>query len=405
MLARVGSRAVASPCPDPLLKKMPSHRILSVAAAALVAATSLPAQKTTQFPSNDATIQRLWRLGMDSSHTQQLSQALFDSIGPRLTGSPGLTAASNWVIKMYKSWGIDARREQYGTWRGWRRGASHIDLVAPRTRSLEGTMLAWSPGTKGVPVTAEAIVLPKFKDSTEFVKWLPQARGKIVMLSPAWPTCRPSEDWYRWATPASMAHMDSLIAEMQRDWSVMMDENGRPDSTKLYRGTGYSLALGTGTLGTRLEKAGVVGTISSRPKLSGFPNPLAEQGGGAADAGPVADVADAAAAVGTGERSRRRRLWLDDHRRQSGRHAGRRSGWPRRFRRTRRRERGAGHRRLGRDRSVRDLQHQGPGGHAHVRGLRARLSTRREQAASPCSPRPRRAAARRDAGVQHHRRH
>ena len=37
----------------------------------------------------------------------------------------------------------------------------------------------------------------------------------------------------------------------------MTDESGRPDSTKLYRGTGYSLALGTGTLGTRLEKAGV----------------------------------------------------------------------------------------------------------------------------------------------------
>ena len=113
---------------------MPLHRILSGAAAALIVGTSLPAQHSTQFPTNDATIQRLWRLGMDSSHTQQLAQALFDSIGPRLTGSPGLTAASDWVIKMYKSWGIDARREQYGTWRGWRRGASHIDLVAPRAR-------------------------------------------------------------------------------------------------------------------------------------------------------------------------------------------------------------------------------------------------------------------------------
>ena len=48
----------------------------------------------------------------------------------------------------------------------------HIDLVVPRTRSLEGTMLAWSPGTKGKPVKAEAIVLPKFRDSTEFVRVL-----------------------------------------------------------------------------------------------------------------------------------------------------------------------------------------------------------------------------------------
>src|SRR4051812_15244278 len=191
---------------------MTLNRTLSLAGAALISSASLVAlsAQTTQFPNSDATIQRLWRLGMDSSHAQGLAQTLFDSIGPRLTGSPGLTAASDWVIKMYKSWGIDARREQYGTWRGWKRGASHIDLVGPRTRSLEGTMLAWSPGTKGVPVSAEAIVLPKFKDSTEFVKWLPQARGKIVMLSPALPTCRPSEDWYRWSTPASMARLDTL---------------------------------------------------------------------------------------------------------------------------------------------------------------------------------------------------
>src|SRR5262245_60849514 len=246
---------------------MPSVRKLLVSlSVALIAAAPLNAQ-------SDPNIDRIFRVGMDSSHVQKLAQTLFDSIGPRLTGSPGILAASNWVIAQYKAWGIEARREQYGTWRGWQRGVSHIDLVSPRVRSLEGTMLAWSPGTKGAPVTAEAVILPKFKDSTEFVKWLPQARGKIVLLSPAWPTCRPSEDWMRWATPASMARMDTLVAQMQQDWASSQD------STKLYRGTGYGLALGTGTLGMRLEKAGVAGMISSRTKLSGFANPFQQQAG------------------------------------------------------------------------------------------------------------------------------
>jgi carboxypeptidase Q len=255
------------------------RKLTALGAFALTSAAPLAAQ-TTQFPTDDPNIQRIWRLGMDSSHVEKLAQTLFDSIGPRLTGSPGLLAASNWVIGQYKSWGIEARREQYGTWRGWRRGTSNIALVAPRVRSLEGTMLAWSPGTNGTPVTAEAIVLPKFKDSTEFVKWLPKAKGKIVLLSPAWPTCRPSEDWNRWGTAASIARMDTLIGQMQADWAV------NPDSTKLYRGTGYSLALGTGTLGMRLEKAGVVGMISSRNKLQGFANPFAAtQAGGAGGRG------------------------------------------------------------------------------------------------------------------------
>lgn len=248
-------------------------RTLAVAVASLLGATTLSAQ-------NDPTIARIWRLGMDSSHVQSLAQTLLDSIGPRLTGSPSLKSASDWVIKEYKSWGIEAKREPYGTWRGWRRGVSHIDLMQPRTRSLEGTMLAWSPGTNGKPVRAEAIILPKFKDSTEFVKWLPKAKGKIVLLSPAYPTCRPSEDWIKYATPESKARMDSTIALLQRDWAIMTGPDGRPDSTKLYRGTGYSLALGTGTLGMRLEKAGVAGMISSRNKLSGFANPFAAANGG-----------------------------------------------------------------------------------------------------------------------------
>ena len=261
------------------------RRLSAASALALVGAVPLSAQ---QSPTNDPNLQRIWRLGMDSSHVQTLAQTLFDSIGPRLTGSPGIRAASDWVVSQYKAWGIDARREQYGTWRGWRRGTSHIDLVQPRVRSLAGTMLAWSPGTRGRAVTAPAIVLPKFRDSTEFVKWLPQAKGKVVLLSPAWPTCRPSEDWNRFGTPASIARMDTLIAQMNMDWSVMGDSVAgaegrrvfRADSTRMYRGTGYTLALGTGTLGMRLEKAGVAGMISSRNKLSGFTNPFVAAGGG-----------------------------------------------------------------------------------------------------------------------------
>ncbi len=259
---------------------MPFPRILAAASLAALIAAPASAQRATTFPTDDPAIQRIWRIGMDSSRVEQLGQVLLDSIGPRLTGSPGMKSASDWVINQYKAWGIEARREQYGTWRGWRRGVSHIDLVAPRTRSLEGTMLAWSPGTKGKAVNAEAIILPKFRDSTEFVAWLPKAKGKVVLLSPAYPTCRPSEDWNRWATAESRARMDSLIALNNAEWAVMTGPNGRPDSTKLYRGTGYSLALGTGTLGVRLEKAGVAGMLTSRNKLSGFGNPFAAAGGG-----------------------------------------------------------------------------------------------------------------------------
>ncbi|MEK6597460.1 MAG: peptidase M28, partial [Gemmatimonadota bacterium] len=125
---------------------MPRFRQLVLASLlAVLPLAPVTAQTPQGFPTNDPALQRIWRLGMDSSRVQQLSQVLFDSIGPRLTGSPGYAAASDWVIQQYRAWGIEAKQERYGTWRGWRRGVSHVDLVAPRVRSLEGLMLAWSP--------------------------------------------------------------------------------------------------------------------------------------------------------------------------------------------------------------------------------------------------------------------
>ena len=225
-------------------------RVLAVGLA-LVAAP-LAAQST---PPDNPLLRRIWTLGMDSSQAEPLAQVLFDSIGPRLTGTDLQKAGNDWLVRTYRSWGIDARNERVGTWRGWRRGHSHIDLVAPRQRTLEGTMLGFSPGTRGKNLDAATVILPRFTDSTEFVKWLPQARGKFVLVAAPQPTCRPAENWEKNAPADEKVRMDSLRAQVRREWAG-------PN----VRGTGYSLALGTGELGLRLEQGGVAGVITSRPK-------------------------------------------------------------------------------------------------------------------------------------------
>ncbi|MFI5228360.1 MAG: M28 family peptidase [Gemmatimonadales bacterium] len=254
------------------------RRLLSFVAGAALAAAPHRLHAQT-FPTNDPVIQRIWAMGMDSSHTYSLSQTLFDSLGPRLMGAPNLKAAQDWLVKMYQSWGIEAKNERYGTWRGWRRGYSHIDLVTPRVRSLEGTMVGYSPGTGGKAVTAPVVILPKFRDSSEFVQWLPQARGKLVLVAAPMPTCRPPEDWAQNATESSQLRMDSLVVATQAAWNPPRGVNAGAGGG--VRGTGYSLALGGGTLGMRLEQAGVAGVITSRPKLSfRIPNPNQQTAGG-----------------------------------------------------------------------------------------------------------------------------
>jgi hypothetical protein len=255
---------VLAPCPirdeieavrRPLTYNFPTMRRLY---AALLAALCIAAPGHAQtLPVDDPVLHRIWSLGMDSSHTESLAQVLFDSIGPRMTGTAGQKSGDDWLVRTYKSWGISARLERVGTWRGWRRGYSHIDLIAPRVRTLEGTMLGFSPGTAGKPLTAAPIILPRFADSSAFVRWLPKARGRLILVSAPQPTCRTTDDWTAQATPASRERMDSLRAQVRREWA-------NPD----VRGTGYSLALGTGELGLRLEAAGVAGIVTSRSKDS-----------------------------------------------------------------------------------------------------------------------------------------
>ena len=234
-------------------------RRLPALRAATLAAVCLPtlAHAQTFMGSADPIIQRIWRLGQDSSQVEPLAQTFLDSLGPRLMGSPNLLAAQKWAVKMYGSWGIDAKREEFGTWRGWRRGVSHIDLIAPRVRSLEGTMVGFSPGTKAKDVVVEPIILPAFTDSLEFVKWLPNAKGKMVMISGPQQSCRPTADWIANATAASASKMAALRDSTRFTWGGAN-----------VRGTGYSAALGGGQLGLRLEEAGAAGAISFRFKDS-----------------------------------------------------------------------------------------------------------------------------------------
>lgn len=241
---------------------MSSHRLFSVsrrvalgAVSTLVTLAAVAPTQAQSFPTDDPVIKRIWTLGMDSSQVERLGQVFLDSLGPRLTGTARQRMSQEWVIKNYTAWGIDAKNEKYGTWRGWRRGHSHIDLIAPRVRTLEGTMVGYSPGTGGKDLIAAPIVLPRFADSTEFVRWLPNAKGKLVLISAPMPTCRPVEEYTREATPASKARMDSVRRTVLAEWG------GRS-----VRGTGYSAALGGGSLGMRLEQAGVAGLITSRAK-------------------------------------------------------------------------------------------------------------------------------------------
>jgi len=177
---------------------------------ALLAPTAAAAQDG-DFPTQDPVIEAMWNLGMveENSQIAWLAQTLLDSIGPRLSGSSGQRDAIDWAQMVIRGWGVDVEAQQYGTWAGWERGISHIDLIEPRVRSLNGMMLAFSQPTDG-PVEAEVVALPNFVSAAEYQSWLSTIDGKIVAWSAPEPTCRAPESWEALATPESWEAMQEL---------------------------------------------------------------------------------------------------------------------------------------------------------------------------------------------------
>lgn len=183
----------------------------------------------------------------DNSQLQKLAHELLDVIGPRLVGSPKMKQANDWAVSKYNGWGITARNEKWGEWRGWERGISHIDLVYPRVKSLEGMQLAWSPGTNGKTITAEAIILPDVTDSIAFKQWLPNAKGKFVLISMNQPTGRPDYSWQEFANKESFDKMKKERAAQTEAWR------------RRIRKTGYI----TRTLQVALDSVGAAGIVGS----------------------------------------------------------------------------------------------------------------------------------------------
>ncbi|QMU30931.1 M20/M25/M40 family metallo-hydrolase [Adhaeribacter radiodurans] len=193
----------------------------------------------------DPVIESIVKEANENSQLEKLAHELMDVIGPRLVGTPQMKQAGDWAVAKYKDWNISARTENWGEWRGWERGISHIDLVYPRTESLEGMQLAWSPGMKKA-VTAELIIIPDVTDSMEFKKWMPAVKGKFVLISMNQPTGRPDYNWQEFAKKESFEKMKADRTAQTEAWRNRISKTGHTPRT----------------LSVALEKAGAAGVVT-----------------------------------------------------------------------------------------------------------------------------------------------
>ena len=160
--------------------------LLALTLIAVVASLSAPiAQEKI-----DKDIQwKIRREATDNSQIMRTMHFLTDVYGPRLTGSPNLKAAQDWVVKETTRWGLkNAHLEPWSFGHpGWVNERLSVHAISPFKDALVVEALAWTPGTNGavsaqvmqitVPSQPTKDVLTKFFDENRA-----RVKGKIVMV-------------------------------------------------------------------------------------------------------------------------------------------------------------------------------------------------------------------------------
>ena len=194
-----------------------------LALGALLSA-ALPAA-AQNFPTDDPVIEPMWAEGMEDSQAWAIGQAMLDSIGPRLTGTPAVDLANQWAETMLSGWGVDARVEEYGTWKGWERGVTHVDLLEPRVRTLDAMLMAWSPASDGT-VEGGVATFPDASDRAAFDAWLTSVEGHFVALAMPQPSCRPTSSYEEHGTEVQAEAVREKRREMRLAWNQRMEAIG-----------------------------------------------------------------------------------------------------------------------------------------------------------------------------------
>ncbi len=181
--------------------------VLACGAAPLSArlSTRLSAQ-VAQEKVDLGVVARIRDEGLSHSKIPELAGYLTDVVGPRLTGSPGIRRAYDWIAATMRGWGMDnVVIEPWGEFgRGWENVSVSMRALTPYAQPLQAWPVGWSGSTRGT-VKGPA-VLVDIQSPEELAKYRGKLKGAFVLLQPY----QPIEP--EWQAPDRRTSLDDLLA-------------------------------------------------------------------------------------------------------------------------------------------------------------------------------------------------
>jgi carboxypeptidase Q len=104
---------------------------------------------------------------------------LTTQIGPRLTCSPQMQAASQWTLQRFRDYGIDAYLETTQIAHAWTRGRDTAAILSPISRAVPIRSFGWSKATPGAVTGAVKVVDVNLL--ADFDKYKGQLKGAVVL--------------------------------------------------------------------------------------------------------------------------------------------------------------------------------------------------------------------------------
>ena len=162
---------------DPNFLMQVRSLIPAIGVAIGATSTALPAQTIADRYRPDAT--RIIDAALKDSTAWNRLAEMTERFGNRLSGSPSLERAIDWMLETMRADGLQNVRGERVMVPVWVRGSETAELVSPRAQNLPMHGLGGSIATPPGGITADVLVVSSFSDLTAKAA---QARGKIVLF-------------------------------------------------------------------------------------------------------------------------------------------------------------------------------------------------------------------------------
>ena len=161
-----------------------SGLVRMVACLTLATAFSTAVAAQAQEPVDLDAIFRIKDEGLNRSEVMEVASYLTDVYGPRLTGSPNIRNAGEYVRQKLTEWElVDVNLEEWGPFgRGWTNDYLSLHMsIGAQTYPMIGYPKAWTPGTGG-RLSGDAVIAI-IDDSDDMERFRGELRGKYVLTA------------------------------------------------------------------------------------------------------------------------------------------------------------------------------------------------------------------------------